>query len=210
VLALDATSIRLWQAAIKRLMDIAVSGLLLTILSPLFLVITLAVKLSSPGPVLYRQVRNGLRGREFMMLKFRSMVLGADGQFEQLREKNEMSGAAFKMADDPRVTRVGRFLRRFSLDELPQLFNVLKGDMSLVGPRPLIASEKDKYEEWQRRRMSVRPGLTCLWQINGRNTIDFERWMQLDLQYIDNCSILRDLKIILKTLPAMLRGRGAY
>ena len=210
MLALEATLIHPWQATTKRLIDIAVSGLLLAVLSPLLLVIAVAIKLSSPGPIFYRQVRNGLRGREFTILKFRSMVREADELLKQLRDKNEMSGAAFKIANDPRVTRLGGFLRRFSLDELPQFINVFKGDMSLVGPRPLIASEKDKYEEWQRRRLSVRPGLTCLWQINGRNTTDFEHWMQLDLQYIDNCSILTDLKIIARTVPAMLRGRGAY
>ena len=144
------------------------------------------------------------------MLKFRTMVHNADELLEELRVQNEMSGAAFKIANDPRVTGVGKILRRLSLDELPQLVNVLKGDMSLVGPRPLIASEKDKYEEWQRRRMSMRPGLTCLWQVNGRNDIAFERWMELDIKYIDNWSILKDLEIIAKTVPAMIRGRGAY
>ena len=143
------------------------------------------------------------------MVKFRSMVGNADALLDELKDQNKMSGAAFKITDDPRVTRTGRFLRRFSLDELPQLLNVLKGDMSLVGPRPLIATEKDKYEEWQRRRMSVRPGLTCLWQINGRNEVDFEHWMELDLEYIDGWSILLDLKILAKTLPAVLRGHGA-
>jgi len=210
VLILEATPIHPWQAALKRVIDIAVSGLSLVILSPLFAAIAAAIKLSSLGPVFYRQVRNGLRGREFEMLKFRSMVQNADEQLETLRDWNEMSGAAFKIANDPRITRVGKFLRRFSLDEIPQLINVLRGDMSLVGPRPLIATEKNKYAEWQRRRMSVRPGLTCLWQINGRNEIDFEHWMRLDLQYIDNWSILMDLRIIAKTLPAMIQGRGAY
>jgi exopolysaccharide biosynthesis polyprenyl glycosylphosphotransferase len=210
MLTLGATAIHPWQMAIKRLADIVISGILLVALSPLLLAIAAAIKLTSPGPVFYRQLRNGLHGREFSILKFRSMVQEADVLLDALRDQNEMSGAAFKMEKDPRVTPLGAFLRRFSLDELPQFINVLMGDMSLVGPRPLIASEKDKYEEWQRRRLSVRPGLTCLWQITGRSTTDFEQWMQLDLQYIDNWSILRDLKIILGTVPAMLRGRGAY
>jgi len=210
MLTLGATAIHPWQMTIKRLVDIVISGILLVALSPLLLAIAAAIKLTSPGPIFYRQLRNGLHGREFSILKFRSMVQEADDLLDALRDQNEMSGAAFKMEKDPRVTPLGAFLRRFSLDELPQFINVLMGDMSLVGPRPLIASEKDKYEEWQRRRLSVRPGLTCLWQITGRSTTDFEQWMQLDLQYIDNWSILRDLKIILGTVPAMLRGRGAY
>jgi len=210
VLTHQSTAIHPWQARIKRCIDIVASALLLVLLAPLLLAIGIAIRLSSPGPVLYAQARNGLRGREFKMLKFRSMVRNADQLLEDLYDKNQMAGAAFKLENDPRITRVGRLLRRFSLDELPQLVNVLKGDMSLVGPRPLIASEKDKYEEWQRRRMSVRPGLTCFWQINGRNEIDFDHWMQLDLEYIDHWSLWTDLKIIAKTLPAMVHGRGAY
>jgi exopolysaccharide biosynthesis polyprenyl glycosylphosphotransferase len=210
LLIMESTSVDAWQGATKRAIDIALSGTALLILSPLFLLIAAAIKLSSPGPIFYSQVRSGLRGREFKMLKFRSMVMHADDLLEDLREKNEMAGAAFKMANDPRITPIGRLLRRFSLDELPQLINILKGDMSIVGPRPLIATENNKYEEWQRRRMSVRPGLTCLWQINGRNKLDFEHWMELDLEYIDQWSLLMDLRIMVKTLPAVLQGRGAY
>jgi len=210
VLALESIAIHPFEAAIKRGLDIVGSALLLILLAPVFFAIILAIKLDSRGPVVYAQRRHGLRGREFSMLKFRTMVRNADGLLDELRLQNEMSGAAFKLADDPRVTRVGRFLRRFSLDELPQLLNVLKGDMSIVGPRPLIASEKDKYEEWQRRRMSLRPGLTCLWQVDGRNEIGFEHWMQLDLEYIDHWSLWTDFKIVVKTLPAVLHGRGAY
>ncbi|MBI5094598.1 MAG: sugar transferase [Candidatus Hydrogenedentes bacterium] len=210
VLSLEATAVHPWQAVVKRALDIVLSAVALVVLAPVMIVIAVLIKLASPGPVFFRQVRNGLRGREFKMLKFRSMVHDADAQLEALREQNQMSGAAFKMANDPRVTPLGKYLRKFSLDELPQFINVLRGDMSLVGPRPLIAAEKDKYEEWQRRRMSVRPGLTCLWQINGRSTVDFEHWMKLDLQYIDNWSILTDLKILAKTVPALLHGRGAY
>jgi exopolysaccharide biosynthesis polyprenyl glycosylphosphotransferase len=209
-LALRATTVRPWQAALKRTMDLALSGAALLVLSPLLFFVAVAIKLDSGGPVLYLQKRHGLHGREFRIWKFRTMVPNADKLLEELRGQNEMSGAAFKMAGDPRVTRVGRALRRLSLDELPQLVNVLKGDMSLVGPRPLLATEKDRYEEWQRRRMSMRPGLTCLWQINGRNEVDFEHWMQLDLNYIDNWSIATDIKIIAKTIPAVLQGRGAY
>lgn len=210
MLSLEATSIPVWKAVVKRSLDIAVSALALFLISPLLLLISIVIKLTSPGPVFYTQKRNGLRGREFRMLKFRSMVVNAEELLAGLSEKNDMSGAAFKCKDDPRVTPVGQFLRRYSLDELPQLVNVLLGHMSLVGPRPLIASERDKYEEWQQRRMSVRPGITCLWQINGRNELDFENWMKLDLNYIDQWSILNDLKILAKTLPAVLRGKGAY
>ena len=146
---------------------------------------------------------------KFTLYKFRSMVVNAEKELDELKDLNEMSGPVFKIKDDPRVTKIGKFLRKTSLDEFPQFLNVLKGDMSIVGPRPLIASEKDKYEEWHRRRTSVRPGITCLWQINGRNTIDFQEWMKLDLKYIDEWSFFSDLRIIAKTVPAVLMGRGA-
>jgi len=195
--------------ALKRAFDIVVSAAALIICAPLFLVIAIAIKLDSPGPVFFGQVRSGLNGRRFTMWKFRSMVVDAEKKLEELRDRNEMSGPVFKMRDDPRVTRVGRFLRRTSLDELPQFWNVLIGQMSIVGPRPPLPSEVDRYERWHRRRLSVKPGLTCIWQVSGRNEIDFEDWMKLDLAYIDQWSLWLDFKIFLRTIPAVLFGRGA-
>jgi exopolysaccharide biosynthesis polyprenyl glycosylphosphotransferase len=181
----------------------------MALLSPLLVALSLAVKLTSPGPVFFRQERCGLNGRRFTMLKFRTMVENADRLKDTLLERNEMDGPAFKMTDDPRLTGVGKTLRKFSLDELPQLVNVLRGDMSLVGPRPPLPEEVSRYDLWQRRRLSMKPGLTCLWQVNGRNDIDFERWMKMDLEYIDNWSLWLDAKILLKTIPAVVSGRGA-
>jgi len=194
---------------IKQLGDMVVATLALALLSPLLLLIAVAVKLSSPGPVLFRQTRCGLNGRPFTLLKFRTMVKGAEHQLERVAHLNQVQGPAFKARHDPRVTGVGRWLRRLSLDELPQLVNVLRGEMSLVGPRPPIPEEVAKYERWQRRRLSMKPGLTCLWQISGRNHIDFDRWMELDLEYIDSWTPLLDFKILLKTIPVVLTGRGA-
>ncbi len=194
---------------VKRLLDIsgALFGLLLA--SPVLLGAALAIKLGSRGPVFFSQVRAGRHGRKFRMLKFRSMVVDAEALRAKLEHLNEMGGPVFKIKHDPRITRVGRFLRSTSIDELPQLFNVLLGDMSLVGPRPPLPSEVTQYEAWQRRRLSVKPGLTGLWQVSGRNQVDFEQWMELDLQYIDNWSLWLDLKIIARTVPAVLRGSGA-
>lgn len=199
-----------WQILAKRLLDIVVSAVLLLLLTPLFLVIALAIKLTSPGPVLYRWRVMGLDKEPFTSWKFRTMVPNADALKEQLMTQNEMSGPVFKMKDDPRITPVGRWLRKFSLDELPQLFSVLKGDMSLVGPRPPLVTEVNRFENWQRRKLSIRPGITCLWQVSGRNEItDFEEWARLDLEYIDNWSLALDLKILALTIPAVLLGRGA-
>jgi exopolysaccharide biosynthesis polyprenyl glycosylphosphotransferase len=195
--------------AVKRAFDLAVSIVALVLGAPLFLLIAVAIKLDSPGPVFFGQVRSGLNGRRFTLWKFRSMVVDAEARLAALREKNEMSGPVFKMRDDPRVTRVGRFLRKTSLDELPQFWNVLLGQMSVVGPRPPLPSEVDRYERWHRRRLSVKPGLTCIWQVSGRNEIDFEDWMKLDLAYIDQWSLWLDLKIVFLTIPAVLFGRGA-
>jgi exopolysaccharide biosynthesis polyprenyl glycosylphosphotransferase len=198
-----------WKLVIKTVVDLAVAALLLIMLAPLFIVISAAIKLTSEGPVFFKQVRYGLRGREFKIYKFRSMYLDAEKRMDEIRHLNEMSGPVFKIMRDPRVTPIGRFLRKTSLDELPQLINVLRGEMSLVGPRPPIPSEVKEYERWQRRRLSMKPGLTCLWQVKGRNRIEFERWMELDLQYIDNWSLGLDLKIILRTVPVVLFGYGA-
>ncbi|MGH7269773.1 MAG: sugar transferase, partial [Polyangiaceae bacterium] len=197
------------QMAFKRLMDIAASSSALLVLSPLMIAVSVAIKLTSRGPVLFKQQRAGRHGRPFNMLKFRSMIVNAEELKAKLMAQNEQAGPVFKMARDPRITPVGRFIRKFSIDELPQLINVLRGEMSLVGPRPPIPAEVSKYEAWQRRRLSVRPGLTCVWQVSGRNQISFEEWMYLDMQYIDHWSLAHDLELILKTVPVVLTGRGA-
>ncbi len=193
----------------KRAFDILTSSLALLLGSPLFAAIAVAIKVDSPGPVLFRQRRVGRSGREFTLYKFRSMRTGAEEDLRHVQHYNEMDGPVFKMRDDPRVTAVGRLLRKLSLDELPQFWNVLRGEMSVVGPRPPIPSEVKAYQRWQRRRLSVKPGITCTWQVSGRNEVDFQRWMELDLHYIDTWSLWGDLKIFLKTIPAVLLGRGA-
>ncbi len=198
-----------WKLLIKATIDMISAALLLFGLAPLLLFIAISVKLTSRGPVLYRQRRLGLHGREFFLYKFRSMYVDAEARLEELKHLNEMTGPVFKITKDPRVTKIGRFIRKTSLDELPQLFNVLRGEMSLVGPRPPIPHEVDQYKRWQHRRLSMKPGITCIWQVNGRNKIGFEDWMKLDLQYIDNWSLGMDLKIILKTIPVVLFGYGA-
>lgn len=199
-----------WELVIKRLIDVVVASILLLLLAPFLLLIALIVKLTSAGPVLFCQQRVGLNGRLFDLYKFRSMFDGADLQRASLDEQNEMQGPAFKISHDPRVSTFGKFLRRFSLDELPQLWNVLRGDMSLVGPRPPIPDEVHKYVRRYRRRLSMRPGLTCTWQVSGRNEIcDFESWVKLDLDYIDNWSLGQDALILVRTIPAVLFGVGA-
>ncbi|MBK7857910.1 MAG: sugar transferase [Archangiaceae bacterium] len=197
------------QMAFKRAFDILSSGLALWVLTPMLLGVALLIKLTSRGPVLFRQTRVGLHGRPFRMLKFRTMRVDAEAMKAELMKQNEMDGPVFKMKKDPRITAVGRVLRKFSIDELPQLVNVLRGDMSVVGPRPPVPQEVAKYDTWQRRRLSVRPGLTCIWQVSGRNEISFEQWMYMDLQYIDNWSFSKDIELILKTFPIVLTGRGA-
>jgi lipopolysaccharide/colanic/teichoic acid biosynthesis glycosyltransferase len=168
------------------------------------------IKLTSRGPVFFLQERIGTNKRRFSICKFRTMVVGAESMMSQLEPQNEVSGPVFKIKDDPRITRLGKFLRRTSIDELPQLFNVLKGDMSLVGPRPLPVRDFDGFsEDWQRRRFSVRPGITCLWQVQGRSSIGFEQWMELDLKYLDEWSLWLDLKILAMTIPAVVKGSGA-
>lgn len=194
----------------KRALDVAISCLLMILGLPVVLFVALAIKLTSGGGrVLFSQTRCGLNGRRFTLYKFRTMVEGAEQRRAELEHLNEMDGPVFKLRRDPRVTLLGRFLRKFSLDELPQLWNVLRGDMSMVGPRPPIPEEVAKYQRWQRRRLAMKPGLTCLWQISGRNEIDFDRWIELDLEYIDSWSPSLDFKILLKTIPVVLSGRGA-
>jgi len=209
MLTYSTTPLSEGKLALKRVLDLIGSAVLLLIVSPVFLLIAIAIKLTSSGPVFFRQTRVGLNGRHFTLLKFRSMVVDAEQRLHEVAHLNEMNGPVFKARHDPRVTLVGRFLRKTSLDELPQLINVLRGKMSLVGPRPPLPSEVVTYEPWQKRRLSMKPGVTCLWQVNGRNTIDFDEWMRLDLEYIDNWSLALDLKIVGKTVPAVLLGRGA-
>jgi exopolysaccharide biosynthesis polyprenyl glycosylphosphotransferase len=193
----------------KRAVDLIISALALILLLPLLLIIAILVRLTSPGPILYRQIRCGLNGRRFALYKFRSMVANADELRADLDRLNEVEGPAFKMKNDPRCTPVGRWLRKFSLDELPQLWNVLIGEMSFVGPRPPLPQEVEMYAPWQRRRLRMRPGLTCLWTLEGRNRLSFDRLVQFDLAYIDNWSLWLDLKIFLKTIPHVALGRGA-
>jgi exopolysaccharide biosynthesis polyprenyl glycosylphosphotransferase len=194
---------------LKRVLDFTMALVLLIVLSPLLILLAVIIRLSSPGPVLYRQVRCGLGGRKFTVYKFRSMHADADLRREELAALNEHDGPVFKIKNDPRCTTIGRLMRKFSLDELPQFVNILKGDMSFVGPRPPLPEEVEKYAGWQRRRLRMQPGLTCLWALEGRNQLNFRRWMELDLMYIDNWSPGLDLKILLKTIPVVLLGRGA-
>jgi exopolysaccharide biosynthesis polyprenyl glycosylphosphotransferase len=197
------------QLTVKRSIDLAVSSLLFVVTLPIQALAALAIKLSSPGPVYFRQTRCGLNGRHFKLMKFRTMYEGAEDHLHEISHLNEMTGPVFKASKDPRLTLVGRILRRLSIDELPQLWNVIRGNMSLVGPRPPLPEEVARYAPWQRRRLSMAPGITCLWQVSGRNELDFDRWMELDLKYIDTWSPMLDLKILLKTVPAVLSGRGA-
>jgi len=193
----------------KRALDIAGSLAAILLFVPVMLATAIAIKIDCEGPVFFKQVRSGRNGRKFVMYKFRSMCIDAEARRAELEKLNEMDGPVFKMTHDPRITRVGRFIRKTSIDELPQLFNVLLGHMSLVGPRPPLPSEVAQYEAWQRRRLSVRPGITGMWQVSGRNNIDFAKWMELDLKYIDNWSLWLDVKILFQTVPAVLLRSGA-
>jgi exopolysaccharide biosynthesis polyprenyl glycosylphosphotransferase len=194
----------------KRIGDVVFGTALLILSLPVFILAALAIKLTSKGPILYRQVRCGLDGKPFTFLKFRSMIEGADEKRKDIAHLNEAEEPIFKISSDPRVTPVGRFLRRTSIDELPQLLNVLRGEMSLVGPRPPLPHEVERYNGWQRRRLSMKPGLTCLWQVSGRSTLSFEKWVELDLRYIDHWSPWLDLKIMLRTVPAVASLKGAW
>jgi exopolysaccharide biosynthesis polyprenyl glycosylphosphotransferase len=199
-----------WPKIIKRAIDFTVALAALVLIAPLFAVVAILIKLGSDGPVIFEQKRMGLNKRIFSVLKFRTMVPDAEAKLAEIEHLNEVTGPVFKIKDDPRITTVGKFLRKTSIDELPQLINVLKGEMSLVGPRPLpVRDYKGFDKDWQRRRFSVRPGITCLWQVNGRSSIQFDQWMELDMQYIDKWSLWLDFKILAQTIPAVLRGSGA-
>lgn len=194
----------------KRAMDIVGATVALIVFSPIMIAVAIAVKLTSKGPMLFKQQRAGLSGKPFTFYKFRSMILDAEARKKDLLKHNERTGPAFKMTNDPRITRVGNFIRKWSLDELPQLFNVFRGDLSLVGPRPLPIEEASQHNQWQDRRLSVTPGITCLWQVYARHDKCFDRWARLDIEYISRQSLLLDMKILLKTLPAVLSRKGAY
>ena len=209
LMSFETTFGREWQLSIKRALDLTVSTLGVIAFSPFLLLIAGLIKLTSAGSVFFRQKRTGVNGRIFTLYKFRTMFVDAEEKLAEVKYLNEMDGPAFKIKNDPRITSLGRILRKMSIDELPQLFNVFMGHMSLVGPRPPIPDEVQEYEHWQTRRLSMRPGLTCLWQANGRNKIGFDKWMELDLQYIDNWSLWLDFKILIKTIPVVLFGIGA-
>ncbi len=210
ILSLHAAPRKDWQSMVKTLMDCIGATVLLIVLAPLLAVIALLVKITSPGDVLFIQDRVGYNKRLFKMFKFRTMVPDAEALQSSLENLNEAGGPVFKIKDDPRITKIGKFLRKTSLDELPQLFNVLLGDLSLVGPRPLPLRDFEKFEElWFNRRFSVKPGITCLWQISGRSETSFEQWIEQDLEYIDQWSLRLDLRILFKTIPVVLRGTGA-
>lgn len=184
---------------IKRVIDIIFSLMGLIVLSPILAIVSIIIKLDSRGPVIFKQERVGYKGEHFFMYKFRSMVVNAEELKEKLKDKNEMSGPMFKIKEDPRITKIGKFIRRTSIDELPQLVNVLKGEMTLVGPRPSLPNEVDKFENWMLKRLEVKPGLTCYWQVSGRNDIGFEEWMKLDCKYVDDRNTWVDIKLIFKT-----------
>jgi exopolysaccharide biosynthesis polyprenyl glycosylphosphotransferase len=199
----------LLQLLLKRVMDIVVSLVGLIVLSPLLVIVALIIRFTSPGPVLFAQERVGMNKRLFKLYKFRSMYVDAEKRRSELEHLNEMDGPVFKIKNDPRVTPIGRFIRKTSIDELPQLLNVLRGQMSLVGPRPPLPAEVDRYDWLYRRRLSIKPGITCLWQISGRNEITFKQWMEMDKAYIDNWSLWLDITILAKTVPAVLFSKGA-
>lgn len=200
----------LFYYIIKRIIDICGSLVGMILLSPVFLIVSILIKLEDPkGSIIFKQERNGKNGKVFYMYKFRSMVHNAEELLETLKSQNEMSGPVFKIKDDPRITKIGRIIRKTSIDELPQLFNVLKGDMSFVGPRPPIPREVAQYNEYQMQRLAVKPGITCIWQVSGRNNIDFDEWVELDLKYIRERSTFLDIKLILMTIPALIGDKNA-
>ena len=199
-----------WKLRVKRLVDVVGAALALVLLSPVLLVAATGVRLTSRGPVFFSQQRTGEHGREFRFFKFRSMALNSEQERDQILDLDETDGPIFKIREDPRMTPIGRLLRRTSIDELPQLWNVLRGDMSLVGPRPLPTEEANQCSDWEAQRLAVRPGITCIWQVSGRSELDFQTWVEMDLRYIEVWSLWYDLKLLARTVPAVLSGRGAY
>jgi lipopolysaccharide/colanic/teichoic acid biosynthesis glycosyltransferase len=210
LISFETTVAKEWELFVKRMIDIVFSGLAILLLTPFLLVVSLLIKITSRGPIFFKQERLGLNGRRFVLYKFRTMYAEAEKELSCVDVNQEMDDPEFRKRKMQLITPVGRFLRKFSIDELPQLFNVFLGHMSLVGPRPCIYEEVKQYKPWQRRRLSMRPGITCLWQVSGRNNIPFEEWMKLDLEYLDNWSLWLDLKILLKTIPVTIFGIGAY
>lgn len=200
---------RIIYGFLKRAIDIIGSLCGLILLSPVLIITGILIKLESKGPIIFVQKRVGINGQEFNMYKFRSMVVNAEELKEKLKAKNEMSGPMFKIKDDPRITKIGKFIRKTSIDELPQLINVFKGDMSLVGPRPSLPKEVEEFEPWMRKRLDVKPGLTCYWQVSGRNNIDFENWMKLDIKYVEERNIILDIKLIFKTFFVLFGDKNA-
>lgn len=194
----------------KRVIDIICSGLAIIVLSPIMLITALAIVIESPGNPIFSQERVGKDGKIFKMYKFRSMCPDAEKKLKKLKKKNEADGPVFKIKDDPRITKVGHFIRKYSIDELMQLFNILKGDMSIIGPRPALPNEVKEYDDFAKLRLMVKPGLSCYWQVSGRSNIGFDEWMQLDVKYINDMSLITDIKIIFLTIPAILKGDGAY
>ena len=194
----------------KRFFDILLAGVALVILSPLFLITAIAIKIEDNGPVFFTQPRAGKNLKTFKMYKFRSMYVDADAKLQEMMKNNEQTGHAFKIKNDPRITKVGKIIRRLSIDELPQLINIVKGDMSIVGPRPILVFQMEECDEYDRQRLIVQPGLTCYWQISGRANIKWDQWVELDLKYIEDMSLWTDLKMIVKTVPAVFSGDGAY
>lgn len=210
LISIKQTALTGWNLALKRILDLAFTIPFLLLTAPLWLLIAIAIKLDSPGPVFFKQERAGKNGKPFQVYKFRSMVVGAEAEQQKLIAQNEATGPLFKMRDDPRRTRVGRFIRQTSLDELPQFINVLRGEMSVVGPRPALFSEVTQYQEWQRKRLDIQPGITGLWQVSGRSDLTFDEMVMLDIYYGENWSLMSDIRIILRTIPQVLFGDGAY
>jgi exopolysaccharide biosynthesis polyprenyl glycosylphosphotransferase len=199
-----------WNLVVKRTFDVALSGLFALLISPLLLAVAIGIKLDTAGPIFFSQERVGRNGKTFRCYKFRSMVVNADAMVNELADRNEASGPLFKLRDDPRITRLGRLIRRYSIDELPQLWNVMRGEMSIVGPRPNLPEEVAQYQEWHRKRLLVSPGITGLWQVSGRSDLTFDEMVLLDIYYVENWNILLDINILLRSIPAVLRARGAY
>ncbi len=209
VRTIQAEDEKVFYEFLKRIIDILMSVLSLIVLSPVFIIIAIAIKLDSSGPIVYSQTRVGKNGKHFKMFKFRSMIINAEEMLTELKPMNEMDGPMFKIKEDPRITRIGRFIRRTSIDELPQLINILRGEMSIVGPRPSLPSEVKEFESWMMERFVVKPGLTCFWQVSGRNNIPFHKWMELDIKYVKERNLWLDVKLVFKTIKVVIKGDDA-